>query len=228
MNFLTIIARYQEDLSWVEKLDTDVIIYNKGESYPYDYPKIDLENIGREAETFLRAIIEFYDKLNEYDGLIFLQGNPFEHCEDVLEKINNIKKCDEIIYLTNQIKFNVINANHKIHNKSSYIISYMFGESAKNFDKNQDTGWFKVALLCECLGISLEGIVKYDWAYGAQYMVPSKFILKKPITWWEDTLKTLFLYLNVLSTKEEATIIFEFSWPLIYDPKYKLLNMITE
>ena len=31
MKNLLIVARYNEDISWVDQLDCDVIIYNKGE-----------------------------------------------------------------------------------------------------------------------------------------------------------------------------------------------------
>jgi hypothetical protein len=74
-----IVARYKEDLSWVSQFDEEkynVIIYNKGaEDVPF--PNIKLENIGRDAETFVRHIVNNYDNLSEYS--IFLQGNPLSH-----------------------------------------------------------------------------------------------------------------------------------------------------
>jgi len=79
-----VVSRYDEDISWTEGLN--VIIYNKGDPLPNTIP---LENIGREAHTFLHHIITNYDSLSEYT--CFLQGNPFEHKKDVLKLIKNFK-----------------------------------------------------------------------------------------------------------------------------------------
>ena len=82
---LTIVARYNEDISWTENLPGDVVIYNKGESFPFDMPRIDVKNIGREAETYIRAIVEFYDQLEDFESICFLQGNPFCHCPELMD-----------------------------------------------------------------------------------------------------------------------------------------------
>lgn len=62
-----VVAKYREDISWTKELD-NVVIYDK--SVP------PLKNVGREAETFLRYIVEHYDALPEY--VVFLQGNPYD------------------------------------------------------------------------------------------------------------------------------------------------------
>lgn len=49
---LVVIARYDEDLDWVKNLKECVLIYNKGNDFPYDFPRIDVPNKGREAETY--------------------------------------------------------------------------------------------------------------------------------------------------------------------------------
>ena len=62
---LTIIARYNEDIEWTLDLDGDIIIYNKGNDWPWeDIPRVDVENYGREAETFIRSIIECYEMID--------------------------------------------------------------------------------------------------------------------------------------------------------------------
>ena len=51
-----------------------------------------MENIGRDSETFLRAICENYDLIKEnYDHVSFFQANPFDHCPDAanLLPLNN-------------------------------------------------------------------------------------------------------------------------------------------
>ncbi len=83
-----VIARYNEDLSWVFKLPDHALIwpYNKGTDINMGTP---LPNLGRESHTYLHHILAFYHKLSntEADYIAFLQGNPFDHCPDVIEQI---------------------------------------------------------------------------------------------------------------------------------------------
>jgi len=58
-----VISRYSEDLSWTEslpKIDSLIFIYNKGRKINSllspEFKVIDLENIGREAHTYLHTI----------------------------------------------------------------------------------------------------------------------------------------------------------------------------
>jgi hypothetical protein len=70
-----IVARYNEDVVWTRKYNC--IIYNKGDHLE---GSIKLDNVGREAHTYLRHIITNYHNLE--DTLIFVQGNPFENFSD--------------------------------------------------------------------------------------------------------------------------------------------------
>jgi tetratricopeptide (TPR) repeat protein len=97
MNLISVIARYQEDIDWTKDLKGDVIVYNKG-SDDLNIPYIKSENIGRESETYCRFIVEWYEHLSNYDSVVFLQGNPFDHCNPLFDKINSAKK-DELVYL---------------------------------------------------------------------------------------------------------------------------------
>lgn len=75
-----IIARFREDLSWISNIDRDlfkVTVYNKGESINADC--IPLENVGREADTYLNFIIDNYYQIIDNERYFFLQGNPFDH-----------------------------------------------------------------------------------------------------------------------------------------------------
>ncbi len=75
MKYKIVVSRYNEDISWTKKYNC--IIYNKG-NYLEDSIKID--NVGREAHTYLRHIITNYHSLE--DITIFLQGNPFDNFSD--------------------------------------------------------------------------------------------------------------------------------------------------
>jgi hypothetical protein len=84
-----VIARYNEDVSWLKELDSDKFnfkIYNKGEDN-IEFESIPLENFGRDPHTFITYIIEHYDNLPEY--VVFLQGDPICHHKDVIATMNN-------------------------------------------------------------------------------------------------------------------------------------------
>ena len=83
-----VVAKYQENLQWTKDLD-NVLIYDKSQSQ--------LENVGREAETFLRYIVDHYSNLPEY--VIFLQGRPY----DTMWTGSNI--CDGLTPTDNAIPF---------------------------------------------------------------------------------------------------------------------------
>lgn len=74
-NVKVIIARFAEDVSWVPQLGLDCVIYDKQGDLRDN--AIQLENIGREAHTYLSHIITNYDRLAAYN--VFLQGSPFDH-----------------------------------------------------------------------------------------------------------------------------------------------------
>ena len=70
-NKLVIISRYQENLDWVKKLDSNIVIYNKDEHDYHEFPNHKVPNYGRESETFLRAIIDHYNQLSDFDSVTF-------------------------------------------------------------------------------------------------------------------------------------------------------------
>jgi hypothetical protein len=71
-----IVSRYNEDTSWTKNFK-NTIIYNKGNEIQSNHPVINLENVGREAHTYLHHIIENYDNLADVN--CFMQGFPFDH-----------------------------------------------------------------------------------------------------------------------------------------------------
>lgn len=75
INYNIVIARYNEDISWLIKYSDKICLYNKGNSFVENYKfKLyrELPNIGREAHTYLKYIIDNYDNLPDY--IIFTQG----------------------------------------------------------------------------------------------------------------------------------------------------------
>ena len=98
MSVELVIARYNEDINWLDKVkNKKITIYNKGIDN-IKYKSIKLENIGRESHTYLTHIIENYDNLS--DITIFSQGDPFFHSPDFLKLIEDVTKFQPVQALT--------------------------------------------------------------------------------------------------------------------------------
>jgi hypothetical protein len=96
MDLLIVIAKYKEDVSWVNELKSPYIVYNKNTEDNHLYEN-NLENIGREGHTFMYHIVQNYNNLNEYTA--FVQGNPFDHCPVFIKAINEFKGDFQLIAL---------------------------------------------------------------------------------------------------------------------------------
>lgn len=95
-----VVAAYQENLSWIDEFvpkngDYHVYVYHKFTPYP-DLQNVatwiqqeTLPNVGRESHTYLYHLLTNYDRLADYDGIIFLQGNPMEHMTDVTQTLEH-------------------------------------------------------------------------------------------------------------------------------------------
>ena len=91
-----VIARYNEDLSWLKKVPKSIkiTIYNKGlddieQIKGVNYDIIKLLNIGRESHTYLYHIINNYDNLAH--KTIFCQGDSIFHSPGFLDLLKNVK-----------------------------------------------------------------------------------------------------------------------------------------
>lgn len=71
-----VVSRYNEDIEWTKKYNS--VVYNKGDVHIEGCIK--LENVGREAHTYLRHIITNYHNLKE--TTLFVQGDPFDRFSD--------------------------------------------------------------------------------------------------------------------------------------------------
>lgn len=88
-----VIAVYNESIEWIDKLsDYTIFIYLKNPKRlieiknKFPNAKIEvLENVGRESHTYLYHIINHYYDAKPYT--VFLQGNPFDHCPNIIELI---------------------------------------------------------------------------------------------------------------------------------------------
>jgi len=84
-----VIAAYDKELYWLDKLNSDVkkTIYRKGDRSD-NINEIYIENNkGRCVHTFFNHIFENYNNLS--DITYFAQDYPFDHWENIIEIINN-------------------------------------------------------------------------------------------------------------------------------------------
>ena len=68
-----VVAKFREDTWWTNQLppEWDLFVYDKSDG--------SIPNVGREAETYARFLVEHYDRLGDWDYVVFLQGHPFDH-----------------------------------------------------------------------------------------------------------------------------------------------------
>ena len=107
MRVVLLIARYREDLTWLEDVpvDFEVVVLNKGEALPLLRNNVEIipsDNVGREAEAYVNYIVRNYEDLP--DRIIFTQGDPFEHSPFFLDLIEEFKSWQGFQPLTLQFK----------------------------------------------------------------------------------------------------------------------------
>jgi hypothetical protein len=225
---LNIIARYNENLDWVKDLKGDVIVYNKGENYIWDYTKIDVKNYGRESETYVRAVLDFYNHLDDYDDFVFLQGNPFEHTDDLFERLNYVN--DEFIPLCSSYATHILPSDNYIFNTHKYLVDVLCKENAPEtkivsdfsfmmdhgnnvvLDKNYEIK--QLMYVMQIMRIPYKSL-RLDWTCGAMYTVNTKLLKRKSKSWWEN-FHELIRYWFVDLNNEDLGYILERMWPIIW------------
>ena len=76
MSYKIVVARYNENIEWLNNEKLNCIFYNKGKQLNIDNEVI-LPNVGRESETYLHYIITNYDDLP--DVVVFTQARISDH-----------------------------------------------------------------------------------------------------------------------------------------------------
>jgi hypothetical protein len=183
---IAVICRYNEDLEWSNQLEIPRVIYNKGDDISDKYWTINIENVGRESEAFLRFIVENYNDLPQ--RVVFLQGEPFYHYPGLLDFLKTPNKND-LCFLSN---FNPIcDSIGRPHHFEELPLQQILKEL--NLDDTQET---------------------FQFAAGAQYLVPRKYILSKSFLWWSNAL-------TVHNNHKTGPWAFERLWPVIFNHKEK-------
>ena len=191
-----VVARYREDISWLNLVPKDikVTIYNK-----YFLEDIHLPNLGREAHTYLYHIIKNYDNLADYT--ILCQGAPLDHCPTLEEKLNSSFENESGVIWLNKPEqenpediFSFASWQHPIGLPVGYFINFLLHT---NISENSEI----------------------RFPYGAQYIVRKDVILNRPKDFYQFLIKFLLDPENFNSITEAC--IFERLWPFIFDKNLK-------
>jgi len=170
-----VIAKYKENVEWVKKLDKKhkITIYDKSDS-PIE-GSIKLKNVGREGETFLYHIVNNYDNLDEVT--VFLQGNPFEHLHTLVGWRTQLSN-EEIDLVVNKMNF-------EINDNSDFTTFYQVLYNDTNYTNGVD-------IREACLKYYNEDHEFFTVSPGAQYIVPKKYILSRPLDFWKKLHTAMF------------------------------------
>lgn len=178
MKNLLVVARYNEDISWVDDLNCTVIVYNKGDVLDPKYNSIEVPNYGREAETYLRSIKDFYESFEEFDHITFLQGNPFDQSPDILSMIPQDHKNLSFKY---PCPISTDNTVWFSNGNRAYAFRSGYGEMIA--DGTYDDEYLKIIKnTVESIGLPwYDNWIEYA---GGQFIIPKKYILSKSHYWW--------------------------------------------
>lgn len=124
-----VIARYNEDIKWLDPIKNHCIIYNKGEKLNIQHEIIIPNNVGRESHTYLLYIIDNYYNLPNI--IVFSQGKISDHIG--YDKDNHLRLID----LSNEAK--------EYGYSKNYIIQNTVQTNIKTFNINSSGNWFHYA-----------------------------------------------------------------------------------
>lgn len=186
MRVAVVVAKFREDVSWAAAFppEWDVFVYDKSDG--------SLPNVGREAETFARFIAEKYDVLAGWDYAMFLQGAPFDH----VAKSDLPSQDDDVADLV---------ADHV----GLGGLGLCFVSDCQGKPHHEGLPIRKAHEL-----VFGSGSVPAQWQFcaGAQYLVPTSYILGRDRSFW-DRLHDL------LATEQVCAWSMERLWPCAFRPE---------
>jgi hypothetical protein len=202
-----VIARYKEDISWSSVYKDICCIYNKG-SKELEYQcenVVQLNNVGREAHTYLYHIINRWDYLAT--KTLFTQGNIIDHIgTDIDLNLFFNKKFDFIVKNASFIMDYDPKTGNLIH-RGKWLSDMESGGMRKA--KQSFVEWCKNVLEIDFKG----GPVCYG--PGATFSVTRELIHKKPVMFYKYLLSFLEDHIN-----PEEGHYFERAWIYIFCDSY--------
>ena len=217
-NIVFVVARYKENVNWLKNLPYKYVLYDKGpdpkasENFYNKKNKdtsncidfIKLQNVGREAHTYLTYIVDNYNSLPDYVG--FLQADPFVHAILLTNKIYKFKGQD----------YYPLSPKMEYENAAVEYIRNIEGSTLKYFGIQRPIGSFPFGAQ---FIVSKKKILEHDFA---EY----KFLLKKLIE-AEKTKSECAFFENhkkpCTCLNEISAWVLEVWWPIIFEEDRKVI-----
>ena len=197
-SYKIVVARYNENIEWLNSLMNNCVIYNKGNNLGLSN-EIMLENVGREAETYLHYIIDNYHNL--HDVVIFTQGNISDHRgsnnSNILLKYAN----DALLYGKSICSRDNCPANWNSINDNNYYLH----DNYKNNERISFGEWFTRNVS----PVYPKPLLLY---WNAIFAVKKELILNRPLEYY----KKLILEVNHHVNPAEGHF-FERAWFYIFE-----------
>jgi hypothetical protein len=187
---LIVIAKFNEDMDWVKQLRYNYKIYDKSKDIP---------NVGREAETYLRYIIENYNNLPNY--VVFLQGRPFDHLKEenvdfINTSIDSLNNTDHVVNLRD-----LADESHNLYTRTTESFTALFDSPLPN---------------------------RFSISYGAQYIVPKSCILNRKREFYE-VIRNVMVNVNNTEESRTNCLVCPWSmermWLYIFDKNIKVKDV---
>ena len=150
------VATCGENFSWIARTGLPAAIYDATGSRD---GCIHVPNAAREAGQYLRHIVGNYGRFADWE--IFLQGNPFAHCHDLLPRL------DGRDFLRRHLT--------PLGGTQAYIAGHphLHSRWADRFAR-------------AILGSIPDG---QPWCRGAQFAVSGPALMRRPLEWWRGLLR---------------------------------------
>jgi hypothetical protein len=202
MSYKIIVARYNENIDWLNTEIENCIIYNKGEKLNI-HNEIMLENVGRESHTYIYHIVNNYDNLA--DKTLFFQGDISDH--KILD-IEDYFKNENFIGKFNNITIKDLSKN--IEHYGKYKKDYMSGNMKRCSFTPLD--WIK-----NVIGININEVEtnRSNVVWGANFSLSKELILSKPKEFYQNILR----YIDYHQNLEEGHYL-ERTWYIIFNSPY--------
>lgn len=183
-----VVSKYKEDISWIyEYIDTNYLIYNKGDLIFGNPHVLNVENIGGNQIDIFRFSFDYYDKLPRL--IAFVQGHPFDHCKkEVFNKLIYNEFYTPIEYYgsqpNNSFEARASDGGFVEINNSWYIPAHCetYGLSCKYFSFD------------EFMNKYFENYVREEYLRftpGSQFIIEKEQILRYPKQFWKSLMEEI-------------------------------------
>ena len=172
MTIELVVARYLEDVSWLNNIPPQITarVYDKS-------PSGNLPNVGREAHTYLHHICENYDDLA--DLTVFAQGKPFDHAFDFHQTLRALAATSSESGDVAAFRW----LGHIIDTDDENGARLFATWSKNSGDERLDMNGFHRALFGD------DGPEKYTFVLGAQFAATRALIGSRSLDFWHRALE---------------------------------------